>query len=128
MDKSTKLLLLTCFILVGALGLSMGFLFQDISDKNSKSHISNQSNTTIEKNVSKSVCSPQSGDQTSYAGESYKLYDADDFAYVGEAVIICPKCGGRALQVGNSVRNDYYYYFFKCSDCGGRLAGYATVE
>lgn len=138
MNKSSKILILACFLLVVILGFYSGFIYQDyLNDKESFQVLNNSSTSTVLLNqtspnnqtqTSQPTKTQPQNEQVVYGGENYDVYDSDDFVYTGEAVIICPKCGREIMMTAHETRGNYWYYFFKCLYCNGKFANYAKAQ
>ena len=136
MDKTVKILIIVCIILVAGLGLTVGMLIEKNSGitTSQSNSIGNQSvqntsnssighvNTTVK--TSKTVKNINNG-QKLFNGQYYTVINKE-LDYVGESQPVCPFCGSTAtIQEGSKTEGNYYYYFFHCDSCSKNFVVYA---
>lgn len=81
----------------------------------------NKANTQkIDNKTSKQTSNPN---ERVYNGKTYKVFGDGELNAVGEGLVICPYCGGKASQIGDAETvGDYWYYYYHCGSCGVNIA------
>lgn len=111
LDKTAKILLGVCFILVGALGVTTGMLL-------TKPILQGKAPNIVENATSQEVENIQD--------ENYlATYPVGFLTHVGEAHPICPFCGSTdTYQTRTGPVGGYWYYYYHCNSCGRDFAEY----
>jgi hypothetical protein len=135
MEKTVKILIIVCIILVAGIGVTTGMLIEknskvsnvqnDPAENPSAQNTSNgikHVNTTVQSHTNKNQVH---NGQKLFKGQYYTIINKE-LKYVGESWPICPFCGSKDTgDVGTKTEGSYWYYFFHCNACGKNFVSYA---
>lgn len=134
-SSTTKILIVAVIILVFALSITAGALMvktqtpaNNTTLDNKKNDTKNASTTKKTTQKSQSTETQANSNQIAYGGEYYTIYDENYFNFVGEGTFLCPNCGEKVFQITRITRGNYWYYLYKCSNCGRKFANHALVQ
>lgn len=126
MDKTTEILLIVCFILIGALGIIIGFLIPNLLHEPVNPNMTNNNtvqaqhpHSTVQNsslNNTKVLNNTKKGEKT-FQGQSYIIIN-NPLDFVGECIPVCPFCGSTDTeQLGSSTEGKKYWYYYHCNFC-----------
>ncbi|MGC9517054.1 MAG: hypothetical protein ACP5C3_05060 [Methanomicrobiales archaeon] len=136
MEKRGKIILIIVFALVATLGVSLGFVLQDYLSVTSQSSIINlEDDGEVPENIPDEVENtpppinetPPVTDKIEFKGENYTVFKEGELKALGPNKVECPYCKGIAIQVGSNTIEGWYYYYYKCEECGVNIAEYAKI-